>query len=315
MEKSPIQTAHAVERFRAGVTACLGLRLDEVPRSQLVEVLDQRVRATGLGCGDYLDVLLRPDTPEAAALARALTVAESYFFRDPSQVRAFVDVALPNGSSAARRGGRPVRVLSAGCAFGEEPYSLAIAVREASWAGPAVQISALDVDGVRIERAKAGRFSTWALRQVCPERRDRWFRRDGDVFQLDASVRAAVRFARGNLVDPADDVWRGGLWDVIFCRNVLMYFAPDMARRLARRLSDALLPGGYLFLGHAESLRGLVTGFDTCHASGTFYYRRRTEAPPHGDERAAWMTDIERASRRIAVLAETARRGQAAAVR
>jgi chemotaxis protein methyltransferase CheR len=95
---------------------------------------------------------------------------------------------------------------------------------------------------------------------------------------LDSAIRAAVNFEEGNLMDEDAPLWRSGLYDIIFCRNVLMYFSPDGMQKVVGRFARALAPGGYLFLGHAETLRGISQDFHLCHSHDTFYYRlKRSE--------------------------------------
>ncbi|MGA8709242.1 MAG: protein-glutamate O-methyltransferase CheR [Steroidobacteraceae bacterium] len=219
---------------------------------------------------------LEVDAPkeELRALAQTLTVAETYFFRNSNQFRAFREVALPERWQAQIDPKR-LRILSAGCASGEEAYSIAIAAQEALGdLARDVSIRAVDLNPVVLDRAKRARYSSWALRETLPEVRERWFRPDGQgLVVLDPAIRGAVNFEEGNLIDEDAPLWRSGAYDIIFCRNVLMYFAPDVMQAVVTRLSGALTAGGYLFLGHAETLRGISQDFHLCHTQDTFYYR------------------------------------------
>jgi chemotaxis protein methyltransferase CheR len=173
------------------------------------------------------------------------------------------------------RAGAPLRVLSAACSSGEEPYSIAIALADVH----AASIRAVDVNPAALRRAQAARYSSWSLRETPAELQRKWFRGQGRELVLDERIRAAVQFERKNLVDEDLELWQPESYDVVFCRNVLMYFAPEVARRVIGRIERALAPGGYLFLGHAETLRGLSHGFHLCHTHGTFYYQRREATP------------------------------------
>src|SRR5262249_52511597 len=138
---------------------------------------------------------------------------------------------------------------------------------------------ALDVNPAMLERAARGRYTSWALRETSDELRRRWFQKDARGFVVDERIRAAVTFERQNLVEASQQVLPDAAYDVVFFRNVVMYFPPDAARAVIERLTRALVPGGYLFLGHAETLRGLSQDFQLCHTHDTFYYRAK-DAPP-----------------------------------
>ena len=268
-----------LERFRAAIASRLGLYFDEGKSGFLEEVLRRRIEATGRDAHAYLSGLeMKPAGEELGALGRELTVAETYFFRNVEQYRALTDVVVPE-RLAARAAERCLRVLSLGCASGEEAYSLAMLVRDTladvSWH---VSVIGVDVNAVMIEKARRGRFSAWALRETPEGDRQRWFRRDGREFVLDDAIRASVRFEQRNLAEEDPTFWKCGEYDVVFCRNVIMYFAPEQAQRLIGRIAHTLCPGGYLFLGHAETLRGLSSDFHLCHTHGTFYYKRKAYA-------------------------------------
>lgn len=312
-----------VARFRALVLQRFGLAFEESASKHLAEVLERRGRHQGRSTAEYLRQLQSPRArAEWAALAGELTIAETYLFRNVEQFRAFAEVALPERLRAARSRApscalAPLRVLSAGCATGEEAYSLAIQARETlGEVGAAVAVEAIDLNPAVLSRARRGRFSAWAMREIPADVRERWFERDGSGFVLRDLPRDAVRFAERNLVDPS--TWPTELYDVIFCRNVLMYFSAPVASAVVRSIARALLPGGFLFLGHAETLRGLSADFELLDSHGTFYYRRSPElgAEPataatrelaHGDDRAgAWAASIRESSERVEVLAARA---------
>ncbi len=325
-----------VERFRALVREWLGFNVDDARHEALSEVLARRLDAVRMPASAYLEALEHGRDPaELRALASELTVTETYFFRNRDQFRALSELVLPE-RMAIRGPIRTLRLLSAGCASGEEPYSLAIVVQERapdpSWD---VSIRAADVNPVMLERAARATYSPWALRETPPETRDRWFKRTGRDYVLDPGIRRRVSFHERNLA--ADDCDLGPVesCDVIFCRNVLMYFTPERARAVVDRLTRVLSPGGYLFLGHAETLRGLSNDYHLRHTHGTFYYQRRDASPTrafeiggssigHDEGPAAppanplalddltalsWIDAIQRSSERISQLAERPRDG------
>lgn len=281
---TPTVSAAETERFRTAIAEHLGLRFNDDKLAQLAEVLQRRADAVGVSATVYLSGLERhgPDHRETAELARELTVPETYFFRNLDQYRALREIALPT-HVATQAWARRLRVLSAGCASGEEAYSLGIVVREAIDPSWNVTILGVDLNPAVIRKAGEARYSAWALRETPAEVRQRWFTMDGREAVLAPSVRDAVRFEVCNLIRPDARLWAADSYDVVFFRNVLMYLTGEHQRLLLERLARAIRPGGYLFLGHAENLRGLSAEFHLCHTHNTFYYQRRDP----GEARAA----------------------------
>jgi chemotaxis protein methyltransferase CheR len=321
-----------LERFRGLIARRLGLHFEDAKLGFLGDVLRRRLEATKECADIYLAQLEANTSPnEAVMLAQELTVAETYFFRHIEQYRAFAEIALPDRLAYCRQAGVRVSIVSTGCASGEEPYSLAIAVRDAlADRAEAVSILGVDINPVLLEKAARGRFSAWVLRDTPPDIQRRWFRVEGRDFVLDDAVRRSVRFEPCNLADDDADRWRPASHDIVFCRNVLMYFVPASAQALVRRIARSLRPGGYLFLGHAETLRGLSNDFHLRHTHGTFYYERkdRMELGPSShlvsapaavavepfptDCATTWIDTIQRASDRIRSLAESPDRAESA---
>ena len=300
-------------RFRDLVAARLGLRFDDEKLDELADVL--RARALALRAPSAAAYLRSVNDDETAVLAERLTVGETYFFRYREQFDAFAEVALPAALASAH--GAPA-VLSAGCASGEEAHSLAMIVRERAGERSPVAIHAFDVNPSAVARAKEGRYSSWALRETPAALRERWFRADGSSFELDASIRAMVRFERRNLLADDPRFWAPDSFDVVFCRNVIMYFDVPTMRAVIDRIARAMRPGAYLFLGHAETLRGISSDFHLRHTHETFYYQRKdahervepattlgTPAPiasALGLDDGSWIDVIRRASERVATL-------------
>ena len=274
----------AIERFRNALARQLGLQFDDTKLSFLEEVLRKRLDARDREEGAYLEQLERaPEDAEVGALAEQLTVPETYFFRNNDQFRALVEVCLPQRMKIQEAAGRKrLRFLSAGCASGEEPYSLAILLRESlgpmlpSWD---LAITGVDLNPAVLERAARARYSQWALRETDTSARARWFHQEGRDFVLAAEVREMVQFQRRNLTEDDPSFWQADSADVIFCRNVLMYLTVEAAQAVVARIARTLMPGGFLFLGHAETLRGLSTEFHLCHTQGTFYYQLKVDQP------------------------------------
>jgi len=274
-------SAADAERFRAVIARELGLHFDDERLGQLARLLHRRSAATRRSAEGYLSHLewggLDAELPHLSA---ELTVPETYFFRNGDQLRAFAEVALPERMRAGLQD-RRLSILSAGCASGEEPYSIAMIVRDLVDAPWNLSILGVDINPAMVAKAREARYAAWALRDTPPAVRQRWFTTRAREFVLDDAIRSAVRFETRNLV--ADDplLWQPETYDVVFFRNVLMYFTAEHTQRLVARIVRALKPGGYLFLGHAETLRSVSSAFQLRHTHGTFYYQR------HGDSAAA----------------------------
>lgn len=281
--KPPAIDDHGLRRFRDIIARRLGIACDDARHDQLNHILAERLRATDCAkAGDYLDHLdsVRPAQSELRTLAERLTVTETYFFRHLDQIQAFTEVALTE-RACDPAGPRRLQILSAGCSSGEEPYSLAMAAQthtpgDAGWD---VAITGVDISDRQIALARRGVYSEWALRAIPDAMRTRHFRPEGRHVRLDDRIRAAVTFENRNLMDADPDFWAVGRFDVIFCRNVLMYFTAPAMQQVVARLARSLAPGGFLFLGSAETLRGISHEFHLCHTHDAFYYRHRPTAP------------------------------------
>lgn len=326
--------------FRSLVARRLGLWFDDHRQDFLAGILRERVANRGGDPAAYLQMIAGyAACDEWRALASVLTVSETYFLRGGDHFRAFAETVLP---TCLRRppAARPLRLLSAGCASGEEAYSLAISLREhpGGLAGRPVEIVGVDINREALAKARSGRYSEWSLRETPLEIRRKYFRSVRSEFVLDESIVAMVSFQERNLTEPNDDLWQAGAFDAVFCRNMLMYFVPGTAAAVVARIQQALTPGGYLFLGHSETLRGLSQAFHLRRDNGTFYYQLRGEDEPSlpaareimrktlppaaapelvsADGLVAattWVDEIGRASARIASLAASAPRLSATA--
>jgi len=308
-----------LERFRGAILHGMGLQFDDSKLSLLSAVLRRRLAKRHADRQHYL-AELESDAPaeEWGALADELTVTETYFFRNRDQLDALAGAVLPE-RMADHGPPRTLKLLSAGCASGEEAYSLAIigieTIRDPAWS---VSVRAADLNPAALAKARRARYSQWSLRDTSDEMRRRWFIPDGTGMTVAPQAREKVTFQTANLADPACDLWRRSSYDVVFCRNVLMYFSAEQRRAVIDRLTEALLPGGYLFLGHAESLSGVTDAFHLCHTHDTFYYQRKEGAeraarplpmaPAPQPYRAgtvydcAWTETIRAASERVAAL-------------
>jgi len=303
----------AVGRFAASIADRLGLAFDDLRLGQLSELLGARLAESGTDVETYLERLDSGAAPdELSLIASHVTIAETYFFRHGQQFDALRSILMQ------WRGAWPPRLLSAGCASGEEAYSLAMLLDEV-WPERPANVVAADVNPAVLERARAARYSAWSLRDTSPLRLARWFTQQGRDYHVDERIRRNVRFVQANLAHDEPELLAAGSFDVIFCRNLLMYFTPENYRQAVERLSRALTPEGYLFLGSAETLRGISHDFHLRHAHGAFYYQRKPERelsqpPPRLEpagagwqaraayDGASWVDQISQAAARILAL-------------
>jgi chemotaxis protein methyltransferase CheR len=271
--------AASLTRFRELLQRRLGWTFADHDLGQTATVLEARARAHGLSDREYLDRLTgRRWTTETAELAQALSITETYFFRHSEQFRVLRDRVLPE-LIEARAGQRVLRLFSVGCSSGEEAYSLAIAAVRArpdpDWI---VAVTGVDANREMLRRARAADYSPWSLRETPEDVRRRWFRRTAEGFRVADEIVSVVRFVEHNVATDDPQLWHPAGYDVIFCRNLLMYLTEDVRADLIRRMTRALTDGGFLFLGHTDSLGSRPEGLELCHADGTVYYRRQTPA-------------------------------------
>jgi chemotaxis protein methyltransferase CheR len=243
---SGVEAQQVLARAREVVSSCTGFRDTAISPSAVDRVVRAEL-ARGRSPADLMAELQRPGTPLARALLDAVLVGETYFFRHPEQFRFLASEAVP---AALRRGSLTLRGWSAGCASGEETYSIAACLLGMAPAGVRVEVLGTDLHEGRLEAARRGLYGNWSRREAGPLLYPLYTEMpDGRVSILD-SVRAVTRFVQGNLLEPLPEVH--GRFDVIFCRNVLTYFSPDAVQVALGHLARALVPGGFLLLGTVE---------------------------------------------------------------
>lgn len=233
---------------------------------------------------DYYHYLrFGPDrSDELARMITHLTNNETYFFREAGQLTAFSDNVLRLiKDRKTKRGDRRIRILSAGCSTGEEVHTLAMILHETGqffWNWD-VQVVGLDVDHVALEKAKRAVYHHNSFRSTSPEIVERHFIKQGNgALQVKDSVRKFVRFTQGNILDSSSyEPFRPV--DVVVCRNVLIYFSDQATLRAVRMFHDALVPGGYLLLGHAESLSRISDMFVPIRFKGAMIYQKPDPRP------------------------------------
>lgn len=260
-----------------------GLHFDHSNVKILERGLQRRMRA--IGARDYRGYLsylekYGESRQEQSKLLGLLTVGETYFFRYLAHYDALIHSVLP-ALIKKNRQRRALRIWSAGCSTGEEPYTLAILLREhfpqlQDWD---VQILATDINKSALRRARHGAYGSRALRVTDPAYRNKYFRQVGGTYQVDAKIREMVSFTYLNLQTGEFPTAGNGTEhiDILFCRNVMIYFRLGTTRRIVEKFSRCLNPEGFLFLGHAETLINTSDRFHRRHEAGGFYYQLREE--------------------------------------
>jgi chemotaxis protein methyltransferase CheR len=222
----------------------------------------------------YLYLRFHPDREaEFSLLASVITNNETYFFRETQQFDILIKHVLPPLKPSLKQ--RPLKILCAGCSSGEEAYSLVIAFQNAGleMAGIAWEIEAHDVDREQIARGRLALYDQSSLRACDPETRRRYFTPHGGDYQLKARHRQGVRFFETNLIVPNGTLSQG-MFDVILCRNMLIYFSQPAFDSVIDLFARSLRPGGYLMLGHSESLLDRTTPFVPVLLEGGVVYRK-----------------------------------------
>ena len=276
-------------RVRDVLGKAAGLVFDDSRRDSMAYSLGERMSSCGTATVDeYLRRIAR-DADELQALLNEVTIQETHFFRNPPQFRALRQHVLPQLIKRAATGSRRLRIWSAGCSTGEEPYSVAMLVRELLplTDGWDVRIVATDLSTRALEVARAGRYGARALGAAPPDDVARWFLRHGEDYVVRPEVRELVEFRHHNLVTEPAPFDKDDPIDLLLCRNVTIYFSRDTTRRLMTQFHGALSDGGYLFLGHSETLWQVNDEFRLVTLGDAFVYRR--EAP--GDDRRAVLPD------------------------
>jgi chemotaxis protein methyltransferase CheR len=250
-----------------------GLFYDGNNRELMASKLSSRLLELGLGSFmDYYYLLKYDAAAEAewSQLIDALTVRETFFWREIDQVRALVDVLVPQ--HAAQQPGVPLRIWSAACATGEEPLTIAMALHEAGWFQRLpITITASDISPLALERARCGAYPERSLRNLPPALRARYFTQETGGWRIDPGIHGRVEWTRANLMDE-HAVASLAAASVIFCRNVFIYFSEEAIRSTVRRFFLRMGTPGYLFVGVSESLLRVSRDFVLQEFGGAFVY-------------------------------------------
>jgi chemotaxis protein methyltransferase CheR len=270
--------AAALPLLRDLVHDRLGVSYDDGRLDSLADRIAPLVTARRLD--SFLDYFyyLKYDESSAAEWCRvadALSVPETYFFREVDQIKAAINVVIPQ--LVARYHDAPLRIWSVPCASGEEPLTIAMLLDEGGWFNRArIQLCAGDASPAAIERAREGRYRQRSFRSLPACYRERYFVKDGDAWRVTPALHRRVEVWRTVNLMVDRDVQQLAMSPLIFCRNVFIYFSPHSIRRVVDRLADQMPTPGYLCVAAAESLLRLTNRFELEEIGGAFIYVKRT---------------------------------------
>ena len=266
---------HEFDQIAALALKMFGLQLDSSKINMVSRRLSARVRASGHNDFVGYTEFLMKNQAEQRQLLTALTTNTTHFFREEHHFKTMTDDALPALKKRAASG-KPVRIWSAACSRGQEPYSIAMSLMEA-WPEMTTQdarILATDIDPDVLSKASKGIYTADELADISTARLRSFFDQPDKTgtAKVRREVRELISFGQLNL--PANWPFKG-MFDIIFCRNVAIYFPPEIQAKLWQRLAAQLHPGGYLFIGHSERIAPKSLG--TLEPMGKTTYRKGTQ--------------------------------------
>jgi chemotaxis protein methyltransferase CheR len=276
-------SARDYDSFRQFLEEACGIVLGDNKQYLVASRLNRLLRELEIGSvGELIDrINKQPRSGLRESIIDAMTTNETFWFRDNHPYQVLKDLILPE--LAKKRPGQ-VRVWSAACSSGQEPYSISMILSEYQQSRPGslssnVQIVGTDISPTMLKSAKSGIYDALALsRGLSPERKKRFFKQEGDVWQVNQDIRSRVQFSELNLMNSYTPL---GKFDIVFCRNVLIYFSSELKRDILRRIAQVLQPGGYLFLGSTETIASYSDDFETVrHGGGIVYQLKAGQSGP-----------------------------------
>ena len=248
-----------------------GLYFEDSRMSFLIEKLEPQVQARRFDSFlDYYYALKDNDAGEWDRAWEALSVQETYFWREMSQVNALVDIILP---SWFQKNGMLFRIWCAACATGEEPYTIALALAEAGFSDRPIEIVGSDASRAALEKAREGVYREKSFRTLPESLRQKYFEPIPEGWRLSPEIKKQVTFRRANLLEPGDVAALARV-HAIFCRNVFIYFSHHSIRQTVAMMAVKMPPGSHLFVGASESLLRLTTDFELQELGDALAYVR-----------------------------------------
>lgn len=269
-------TPEQFERFRDYIHKHSGIYLEASKADSLRISLITRATRLGFDVLDDYHELLTNDDAEFKELMNLITINETSFFRFPAQFEALRQNIVPEILEHKPQTQKSFRVWSAGCSTGEEPYSAAMTLLDSGLEGLGytTEVLGTDVSTNALDVAKAGIYPSRALLSVPHTISSRFFEPTARGHRVTDRVRSVVDYHFHNLIKEPYPLGLMGNWDVIFCRNVTIYFRLESTRRVVENFYESLNPGGYLFVGHSETLTSISDRFEPVEVGGVFLYRK-----------------------------------------
>ena len=262
-----------------------GIYFDDDSKYLLEKRLSRRIRIHNFSSfREYYRYLLydKKRDEELAAIIEIVTVNETYFFREQNQLKAFGEEILPE-LRETNKDRKKLRIWSAGCSSGEEPYTLAMLILEKGlFRGWSIEIFGSDINQRVLQTARNGVYRKNSFRTTEPYFLRKYFKAEGELYRISDSVKQYVNFSHLNLLDPFR-VKLIGTMDVVFCRNVMIYFDHPSRKKVIDMFHDRLIDGGYLLLGHAESLINISAAFTLRHFKYDMVYQKPAKTGVHID--------------------------------
>ncbi len=281
------------DKFRQYIESRTGIYVDDSKQNSFKISLDARMRILGIKDYDAYYSLITANAGNAGGkkefdeLLNLILIKETFFFRDDRQLSVLTKNILPE--LIERKKEKAIKIWSAGCATGEEPYSIAMAIMESHLPDDSnVSIYATDISEGVLKRAKEGFYNKSSMRAIDKEMLNKYFTRRNGHYFLGDQVKRRVRFETVNLVEPYFPAEES--IDIVFCKNVIIYFRLDTVKKVIRRFWNALAAGGCLFVGHSESLWQISDDFELEEISGVFLYRKDGKDKMPSVKRWSWQT-------------------------
>ncbi|MBI4685299.1 MAG: protein-glutamate O-methyltransferase CheR [Nitrospirae bacterium] len=262
--------------LRDSIKDYCGIYFDDNSKYLLEKRLSKRVRSHSLeDFRDYYRLLLydKKKGEEFAFIVDVLTVNETYFFREMNQLRTLSEEILPELKDK-NRGARKIRIWSAGCSTGEEPYTIAMLILEHGYfLGWDIEILGSDINQRVLQYARRGVYRKNSFRTTDEYFMKKYFTKEDNLYIINDNAKRFVNFSCLNLLDPFKIKFVGNM-DVILCRNVLIYFDLDSRKKVIHSFHERLVDGGYLLMGHAESIMNISTAFTLKHFKNDMVYQK-----------------------------------------